>query len=213
MIRKKLTLTILTSVILFALLFSSCSDGLVSLKYEDGVLYNSKLNLRYVNLPTYIEPVAVGEEYAVYKDRDLTLYEIPGLDPEKWLTESYFGIASVFCTEDIQISSLSEFEPNSAIVCISDEITFGLATISDSEKLAEIVDLFENGTAEEYPLIDSIDLYSLKFTSEKYPNIYYNLTFGIFEEGEFLYDRYSKRAVRADGLLDGIIITEAVSYE
>ena len=46
----------------------------------------------------------------------------------------------------------------------------------------------------------------MKFHSDKYnPYIYYNLTYGKFESGEFLYDRNTKRCVEITGLLDDYI--------
>lgn len=194
---------ILSMLLSCAAILSSCSASLVSLKYEDGVMYNKSQKLEYYAAPTNYEPVSVGEEYAYYQKSDMVLYEITGLDPKEWLTQAYAGSATtIFYSTDITLPTLEELEPNKLYICSNEEITYSVATVEDKEIIDKLIDLFMNGEYEEWPLVNSIVTYELKFYSEeKYPHIYYNLTYGEFEEGKFIYDRNTKRSVRIDDIL------------
>ncbi len=198
---KKIIALLLTAASLLS--FSACSASLVNFKYEDGKLINKGQKLEYYAAPTNYEPVSVGEQFGYYKKTDLILYEIAGLDPKEWLTQEYAGSATtIFYSTDITLPTLSELEPTKVYICTGDTITYALATVENEAVVSKLVDLFENGEYEEWPLINSIETYELKFYSEdKYPHIYYNLTYGEFEEGKFIYDRTTKRSVRIDEVL------------
>ena len=186
---------------------ASCSGTLVNLKYQDGQMINKRLGLAYTPAPTNYEPVSVGEAYGYYEKSDMTLYEIKGLDPKDWLTQSYAGSATtIFYSDDAVLPTLPELEPNKIFVTEGDNVTISIVTVNDQTVIDGIVDTFENGTYAEWPLIDAYKTYELKFYSEeKYPHIYYNLTYGEFEEGTFLYDRNTKHSVMiGDALADFI---------
>ena len=194
-------------ILLAILLLVSCSSSLVTLKYEDKHMINKRLGLSYVAAPLNYQPVSVGEAYAYYEKADLTLYEIQGLDPEEWLTEEYTGASTtIFYSEDITLPTLKELGANKIFVCLEGEVIYSLATVDDVQLINDVIDLFENGEATEWPLIDSIQRYELKFYSEDdYPHIYYNLSYGEFTEGKFLYDRSTKRCVEIGDILDEYI--------
>ena len=86
----------LASAILFSsLLIQGCSDGtLVKLTYTDNQFVNKSADLCYNYASISYEPVAVGEAYAYCTDPEITLCEIPGLDPKNWLTEEYEGVST-----------------------------------------------------------------------------------------------------------------------
>ena len=192
------------AVILAALLLASCSARLVNLTYSDGQLVNKMKRLAYNAAPLNYEPAAVGEEFAYFAKADEVLYEIVGLDPKEWLTESYSGTATtIFYSDKLTLPTLSEMEPSKVFVCINEEVTHAFATIEDPEIIAKLIDLYENGEYAEWPLAGSVKIYELKFWSEeKYPRLYYNLTYGEFPEGKFIYDRTTKRSVMIGNLLD-----------
>ena len=195
------------SLALAVLLLSGCSGTLVTLKYEDGKRFNKRLGLSYLAAPTNYEPVSVGEAYGYYEKADMTLYEIKGLNPKEWLTQSYAGSATtIFYDDDITLPTLAELNPGKIYITESESVTVSIGTVDDPAVIANVVDLFTNGTYAEWPLIDSYKIYELKFYSEEnYPHIYYNLTYGEFEEGVFLYDRNTKHCVMiGDALADFI---------
>lgn len=192
---------------LAVLLLSSCSGTLVNLKYEDGQMINKRLRLAYTPAPTNYEPVSVGEAYGYYEKSDMTLYEIKGLDPKEWLTQAYAGSATtIFYSDDSTLPTLAELEPTKIYVTEGESVTVSINTVDDQAVINKVIDLFTNGTYAEWPLIDAYKTYELKFYSEeKYPHIYYNLTYGEFEEGIFLYDRNTKHSVMiGDTLADFI---------
>lgn len=192
---------------LFAVMICSCSANLVQLKNEDGKLVNKSAGLVYKSLPTSFEPVETFEEYAEYKSGklSLTLYTIKDMDPQQWLSEKYEGIASVFCADDIEIPTLTTFEANKIILCTYDEITIGIEVFEDQEFISQVVDMFENGEETEWPLVDSKGVYQIKFASEKYLGLYYSLSYGIFPEGTFIYERGTKKCVYGEGIFDDVI--------
>ena len=195
-------------LLLSALLFVSCASGSVKLTYEDGKLINNAKRLSYSPAPLNYEPAAIGEEYAVYGRTQTPLYEIIGLDPKDWLTEANTGTTTtVFYGSKITLPSLREMDPDEVFVCINGAITYAQATVTDQEAIGAMIDLFENGEQADWPLTDSVRIYELKFhSSENWPYIYYNLTFGEFPEGKFLYDRQTKRCVEIGELLDNAVI-------
>ena len=198
----------LTSLLLAcALLLISCG-GSVKLTYENGQLINKAKHLAYTPAPLNYEPTAIGEEYAVYGKTATPLFEIIGLDPKEWLTEANTGsTTTVFYGSGITLPTLREMDPDELYVCINGAITYAQSTVRDKAAIDAMIDLFETGEQVDWPLTDSVRIYELKFRSTKgWPCIYYNLTFGEFPEGKFLYDRQTKRCVEIGDLLDNAVI-------
>lgn len=192
--------------VLAALVLTGCSANLVNLGYKEGQLINKRLKLAYNAAPTNYEPVSVGNPYGYYKDMDMTLYEIAGLDPKEWLTQEYAGSATtIFYSDDQTLPTLTEMSPNKIHICTGETITYGVASVEDSAVVGQLVDLYMNGEAVEWPMLDSLDTYELKFVSVTHPHLYYNLTYYEYEEGIYIYDRNSKRCVEIGDLLENWI--------
>lgn len=198
------TVKIIAGFLASAAMLVSCSGSLVNLSYNEGQLVNKRLGLAYTPAPTTYQPVSIGEPYGFYGKSELTLYEIKGLDPKEWLTQEYLGSATtIFYADTVALPDLSDFAPTKVIICSNEEITYALATISEKNVIDALVDVFENGTACEWPLVDAIGTYDMKFQSEElYPHLYYNLIYGEFPEGKFLYDRNTKHCVNIGTILD-----------
>ena len=92
--------------VLAALVLTGCSANLVNLEYKEGQLINKRLKLAYNAAPTNYEPVSVGNPYGYYKDMDMTLYEIAGLDP-KVTKEMYELIANLNRRDGITVIMVS----------------------------------------------------------------------------------------------------------
>ena len=198
---------ILAAVFSVLFLLVSCSSSPIRLTYEDGRLVHSGKKLSYQAAPLNYEPVAIGEEYAVYGKANFPLYEIVGLDPKEWLTEANTGsTTTVFYGSSVTLPTLREMDPDEVFVCVNGAITYALSTVRDKEAIDAMIGLFENGEQADWPLTDSVRIYELKFHSaENWPYIYYNLTFGEFPEGKFLYDRQTKRCVEIGEILDNAV--------
>ena len=199
---------LMSLLLLAAVLLVSCS-GSVKLTYENGQLINKSKHLAYTPAPLNYEPAAIGEEYAVYGKTATPLYEIVGLDPKEWLTEANTGsTTTIFYGAGVTLPTLREMEPDEVFVCINGAITYAQATVRDRDAIEAMIALFENGEQRDWPLTDSVRIYELKFHStENWPCIYYNLTFGEFPEGKFLYDRQTKRCVEIGDVLDNAAVS------
>lgn len=189
--------------LLAALLLTSCSASLVNLKYKDGQLVNKRLDLAYNAAPTNYEPVSVGSPYAYYGKIDMTLYQIPGTDKKEWLSQENIGSGTtVFYNKNIELPTLSEMAPDNVYVCTGEGVTISVVTIDDKTLILELINLFETGKETNWPNLDTVETYELKFHGETYPHLYYNLTYAEFSRGIFLYDRHSKRCVEIGETLE-----------
>jgi len=174
----------------------------VKITYKDGKYIDRAGGVTYLAAGVCYEPVSVGDEYAVYGKT--VLYEINGLDPKEWMTEKYDGIGSIYYSEEINLPAFEEFEPNKIYACEVDYIIVRIAEVTDLIDVNAVTDLYLNGEQTELP-IDGTHSYHLKFSSEKYPGIYYNLLYVIADGGNYLYDRDTKRCVEIGGVLEKYI--------
>ena len=202
----KLFSKITAFLLLLLLALVSCS-GSVKLEYVEGQLVNKNKKLAYSAAPLNYEPVAIGEEYAVYGKTQTPLYEIIGLDPKEWLTEANTGTTTtIFYGDGVTLPTLREIDPDEIYVCLNGTITFAQSTIKDKETIDSLIEVFESGEQIDWPLTGAVRIYELKFHStENWDRLYYNLTFGEFPEGMFLYDRLTKRCVEIGSLLDDAV--------
>ncbi|MBE6599390.1 MAG: hypothetical protein E7638_08120 [Ruminococcaceae bacterium] len=203
--KAKILLT--AAVMLLSLSASACSAPLMKLTYTDDRFISKKEGLTYNYTSLSYEPVSVGDAYASCAEPRLTLYEIPGLDPEKWLTEEYSGAATtVLYSDSITLPTLGELDPGKMFVCLTGDRVFSIATVEDEATIDSIIAAFETGEETDWPLLTPTLTYSLKFLSEKnLPHIYFSLVYGEFPEGSFLYDRAADRCVEVGSLISDIV--------
>jgi len=196
MLKKSLPLLLVCVVLL-----SGCAAKLVPLTLEDGKLLNKKQELSYTAAPLRYEATVQGEAYAYCKEEQLTLYAVEGADPTEWLTEEYTGsLTMLFCADSIKLPTFTELDAEKITVCTKGNITVGVMEITDREKIRAAAELFENGTAAEWPGVQSELHYELKFYSSEWPQFSMLLSYGEFAEGNFLYERESKRCVEVGDL-------------
>jgi hypothetical protein len=205
--KSSVKIALASALLLSSLLIQGCSDGtLVKLNYTDDQFVNKGAKLCYNYAPLSYEPTAVGEAYAYCSDLDVTFCEIPGLDPKEWLTEEYAGAATtVLYSASLSLPTLSELDPEKMFVCLSGERVFSLATIEDEGAIDEIIRVFTEGEETVWPLMDSSLIYNLKFHSEKNaPGLYYNIVYGEFAEGNFLYEPSTGHCVEVGTLIQDL---------
>lgn len=195
---KILRKTILTALLAAALALTACS-GLVRITGDGEKYYDRANGVTYLSAGVSYEPAAVGPEYALYGKT--TLYEIAGLDPRLWLTEAYEGIGSIYYSEEIALPSLAEFGASKAYVCVEDATTLHLVTVDRASDVAAVVNALSaaNGEAQ---LPAGGTSYHIKFTSDEWPGIYYDILYVEADNGRnYLYDRDTKLCAEAGGML------------
>ena len=164
-------IALLSALILSAALFCSCT---LSLTEQDGKLIDKKNGITYLPAPICFEPISTDAEvYA--KSGKLELYPITGLDTSEWISEPYDGIGGVWYADAITLPTLGEFGADKIYICVESTITTALGQVTDQSDVDAIVDAFMTGEKVSVP--DSGKSYKLKFESEKYPGIYFNLLF------------------------------------
>ena len=192
--KKQRISLILSALLTIVFLLVSCSDsGPLTLTYDKGNLTDPKNGITYIITPMCFEPIATElEPYAVCTDPELELFGIVGCDTSVWLSEKFEGIGYVYYAgEEDDLPSIREFDADNIVICIEQIITTGIGTVSDKGDIENIVDAFING--ERTTIIPEGDFYKLKFASDKYPGIYYNLLYIEAENGEnYIYDRSTK---------------------
>ncbi len=207
---KKLIAFVLCATMLIAsLTLISCNK---TLEYKDGYYYCSKNGVSYQLVSFEYYPVAIGKEYATLKDglTETKLYEIQNAAPERWLaTEN----GELFCAAGEKIPTLDEMNPDGIMICYESVATISLASITDAEDVDYVLNNFKNGDQVEYPVGDDKESFlKLRISSDKYPWLYYNLSYVEFVNDVCEYDypdnidSYEYRNVS-----DDVVVT--VSYE
>ena len=182
---------LLAAVVTLAAL-TSCTS-LVRLVYKDGKYVDARNGVSYLSAPVCFEPESVGEEYAQY-DKTV-LYTVGKLDPKMYLTEAYEGIGSIYYSDKIELPTLETFGAVSAYICISDMITIQTGEITDKNDVQTLVSLFCEGEETTLPA-DGTMSYHIKFVSEDYPSIFYDILYVEHDsQHNYLYDRSTKRCV------------------
>ncbi|NLE13929.1 MAG: hypothetical protein GX628_09695 [Clostridiales bacterium] len=189
---------LLLAALLPIAVFISCSSGIVKITYEDGKYIDKTNGITYLPAGDSYEPTAIGEPYAEYDGG--TLYNIPGLDPELWLAEEYDGIGSIFYSEETELPALENFGATEAYICVEDAITMHLQTIDNQSVINRIIEAL-TGCEDNLQLPSGGTSYHIKFMSETYPGIYYDILYVECDSGDYLYDRDTKQCCDAGRIL------------
>lgn len=163
---------------------------------ERDALVEDNLGLDYRFASISYEPAIITEPYADWED--VILYQVKGWDPKELLTEEFSGVGGLLYAADKPLPELVDMNCNLIHVCKSGYITMGLSVVDDAEVVGEAVSYLIDGAAVDLPE-DGHTTYHLKFQSDVYEGIYYNVLFIMRGEGEdgdyFLYDRGTKKCV------------------
>lgn len=180
---------------------ASCSgSGLVRIVYENGLYVDKTNNIKYRDASVSYEPAEIGDEYGKFED-DLILHKITGADPKEWITEAFEGIGAVYYSEAVTLPALENFGANKIYICISGLKTIGIGTIEETDIVNELIQTIQTG--EQRETNDAADSYYLKFVSETYPFLYYNVMYIKTVTGEhLLYDRGTKRCVAVGDIIE-----------
>jgi hypothetical protein len=199
---KKLFPLILAAVMLLA----SCDSlSLIKITHKDGYYIDKQNGIKYDTASVSYEPVSTGDAYAKYGDR--ILYSLGNMNPKEWLSEEYDGIGSIYYNADeVTPPSLSEFNANKIYICVPGEIVFAISEITDKPLIKSVINQLHNGENSIMPQ-EIYSVHHLKFASEDFPYLYYNIVYTISDDGRtFLSDRGEKICVDAEEILNKYII-------
>ena len=189
------------ALLLTAVTLTACEEKIrvdVHLTYdaERDALVEDSLGLDYRFASVSYEPATITEPYADWDD--VLLYTVKGWKPEVLLTEEFSGIGGLLYAADKPLPEFADMNCNSIYVCTSGYTTMCLSTVDDAAVVSEAVSCLIDGAPVDLPE-DGDTTYHLKFHSDDYAGIYYNVLFimrGDGEEGDyFLYDRGTKKCV------------------
>lgn len=197
---KFVKIALMACVLAAAMVFVSCAN-LVSLTEENGNLVDEKNGITYIGAPLCFEPSSLkSEPYAKCRKLKIELYEIEGQPVTDFISEPYEGIGGVWYAEGITLPTLSEFDADTLSICVEQNITVGLAAVSDKEAVSAVISAFCDGGP--CAIVQSGTSYKLKFASGKYPGIFYSLIYVEGEDGEnYIYDRSTKTCVDVGDVL------------
>jgi len=195
-------------LILVMLLLTSCASLVKLVPGEDGGYIDEKNGIEYLSAPVCFEPVTLGDEYAYYKSAGGTkvvLHQVGELSPSEWLSESYKGIGSLYYASDVALPSLAEFGADTILICVEDVITMHMGTVDNAAVVNRIVEHISSTEPQDMPA-DGVNSYHLKFKSEKYPDLYYDILYIITPDAKgWYYDRSTKSAYPAGDTMAGYI--------
>ena len=206
MSRKVISLVLLISVV--CIVFSGC-QRLVKFNFtEDGKLTDGRNFYKYA--PSGYEPTFQGDVYGVIKETlEENLYRIGTNDPMDWLTTEYSGLATlVYYNENIPLPGIMEMNPGLCYICEQDSTSMSIYTVGEKgQEEQAVIDYLiaassdESAEEEIWPRTDCSSVYHLKFYSDDYPAIYYNMIFAYNSSDYYLYDCVTKRCVRIENVL------------
>ena len=201
----------LALILVFSL--ASCKK-IVKMEYTEAGDLEGENGVLYKYAPLGYEPTVQGREYGLIEGvMEEKLYRIGDEDPESWLTTEYSGSATlVFYNADMTLPTLLDMGCDTIYICEQDVNTYSIATVGgedskdtdgDRKVIKALVDALSDTESENeiWPRGDAKETFRLKMYSEKYPAIYYSLTYAVCSGGNYVYDRVTKRCVNVGDLL------------
>ncbi len=200
------------ALICLTLSLTSCADRLV---LTGGGLKNKKTGVEYsyVLNPAY-QPIEHAKESCTkwkYNKITVEYYEIAGLSADEWLYCPTLG--EVLCATGEELPGLEGFGASGAFICIEAAITYSLYEITDQEFIDKIVARYLDPATPSYSTVMETSNYSIKFTSEKYPEFYYSLVLVSDVDGTYIHDRMTGRYIDMGNLFDEYELYDLEDYD
>lgn len=204
--RKKSLLPILLAVLL---LFASCEGKARFTVSEDGYLFTDrKTGVVYTALSPAFEPAKGSTECGKCRmpgGTELTLREIPGLDPGIWLADDektlYFAGDS--------LPDPAEWTVSAVLFCEEDAISIERSRLTRAENGAALTAFtttwFLGDAVELSPAFPTF-FRTAKLMFSEVSNIYYCITYYRYEDGSaVLFEQFSGRAVALPAEIDALL--------
>ena len=200
------------ALVSLCLLLTSCSNRMVM---TGGGLTNKKtgVSYSYVLNPAY-QPIEYSDEaYTKWKYNKITVeyVAIKGLKEEEWLYCPTLG--EVLCATGEELPGLDGFGAKGALICIEAAIPYSIYEIKDQEFIDKIVARYLDPATPSYSTVMETSNYSIKFTSEKYPEFYYSLVLVSDVDGTYVHDRMTGRYIDMGSLFDEYELYDLEDYE
>ena len=200
------------ALVSLCLLLTSCSNRMVM---TGGGLTNKKtgVSYSYVLNPAY-QPIEYSDEaYTKWKYNKITVeyVAIKGLKEEEWLYCPTLG--EVLCATGEELPGLDGFGAKGALICIEAAIPYSIYEITEQEFIDKIVARYLDPATPSYSTVMETSNYSIKFTSEKYPEFYYSLVLVSDVDGTYVHDRMTGRYIDMGDLFDEYELYNLEDYE
>ena len=156
-----------------------CSCGSANIQYngEDGS-YTDKRGNTFLRAPSCYEPVSYDPEKAygtlTAGIGTFDLYSISGTTEGEWLTTADMD---VLYKDSVALPALQDFGTNCIYVCREGESIHAFARIETAAEIDALVKAYLEGESIPYPSRLATQSLRLRFASEKYPFLYYRLTY------------------------------------
>ena len=192
-------------LLLASLGLSSCKKADFSIKGD--FYYCSKNHVSYKAVSFEYSPVAIKTRQAFGRVKDekieKSFYEIQYVSADRWISTE---AGDLFCAEGENVPTLTEMEANYVLICREGaSAVISIADIRNPNVIRAIVNDYETGTGITYPLGNEVaENLKLRLASEKYPWLYYNLSYVEFASDIYEYDypkdldTYTYRTVSSD---------------
>lgn len=200
------------ALICLTISLTSCSNRMVM---TGGGLKNKKTGVAYsyVLNPAYQPIEHAKEAYAKWKHNKITVeyFAISGLKEEEWLYCPTLG--EVLCATGEELPKLGGFDASGAFLCIEAAIPYSIYEITDQEFIDKIVARYLDPATPSYSTVMETSNYSIKFTSEKYPEFYYSLVLVADIDGTYVHDRMTGRYIDMGNLFDEYELYNLEDYD
>lgn len=194
--RKSFQLALLCVVLVFSCLFTSCKTP--TLKSEDGGFRNPQTDVTYYPAsPNYFCKPSGGEAYARIKSpaggADILLYEIEGVDPERYLASNDYR---VYCASGAELPELYDL-PCVRVGIYDTQVSSNDGNITNADEILALKELHKKGA---HVALNTIGIYvensnwfDLRFMSDgAYKGIYFELKYGVFDADVIVTELVSK---------------------
>ena len=192
--KKVFRITFLCIVLCCACLLASCKTP--TLEQEDGGFRNPQTDIFYYSTsPNYFARPVEGDPYAKIKidgsDTDILLYEIAGVDPERYLVSNDYR---VYAAKGSPLPELYNL-PCVRVGIYDTQVSSNDGNITDAEGILALKELHKTGsyvnqnTIGFYIQFNSKNWYDLHFMGDgDYKGVYYQLKYGVFNTDVIVID-------------------------
>ena len=200
------------ALICLSLSLVSCGDKMIM---TGAGLTHKKTGVEYAYIldPCYQPKEYETDAYTKWKYNDFTVeyFAIKGFDATEWLYCPTLG--ELLCSTEEELPGLDGFDATGAFLCIESEIPYSIYEITDQDFIDKIVARYLDPATPSYSTVMETSNYSIKFTSDKYPEFYYSLILVADIDGTYIHDRLTGRYIDMGNLFDEYELYDLIESE